>query len=110
MTTVPEPVASFIEAVNRHDGDAFLDAFAPDGFVDDWGRVFTGRDEIRAWSDAEFIGARGVLTVEEVDEVESAPEEIEVIGDWRSQHANGRSKFTFAIAGDKLASMTIRAG
>ena len=35
---IPEPVASFITAVNDHDEQAFLDAFAPDGTVDDWGR------------------------------------------------------------------------
>ncbi|HLT61967.1 MAG TPA: nuclear transport factor 2 family protein, partial [Microlunatus sp.] len=62
--TVPEPIAGFIDAVNRHDEQAFLDAFTPDGSVDDWGRVFTGRDEIKAWSDNEFIGARGTLAVE----------------------------------------------
>lgn len=107
MTAVPEPVASFIDAVNRNDGDAFLGAFAPDGFVDDWGRIFTGREQIKAWSDVEFIGAHGTLAVEEVD---AGEETIEVVGDWRSQHANGRSKFTFAVAGDQLASMTIREG
>ena len=42
--TIPEPVASFITAVNDHDEQAFLDAFAPDGTVDDWGRDFTGRE------------------------------------------------------------------
>src|SRR5690625_6857001 len=54
--TIPEPVASFIEAVNRHDEAAFLDAFTSNGTVDDWGRVFTGRDEIKRWSEKEFIG------------------------------------------------------
>src|SRR5699024_11638510 len=49
--TIPEPVASFITAVNDHDEQAFLDAFAPDGTVDDWGRDFTGREQIKTWSD-----------------------------------------------------------
>lgn len=48
---IPEPVASFLDAVNRHDACAFLDAFAPDGEVDDWGRVFSGRAAIKTWSD-----------------------------------------------------------
>ncbi|WP_221584622.1 nuclear transport factor 2 family protein [Microbacterium sp. G2-8] len=105
--TVPEPVASFITTVNAHDEQGFLDAFAADGFVDDWGRVFTGRDAIKGWSDGEFIGATGVLTPEEVTR---EGDEITVIGDWRSTHANGRSRFTFRVAGDRLASMTIREG
>jgi hypothetical protein len=105
--TIPEPVASFIDAVNRHDEAAFLDAFTAAGAVDDWGRIFTGRDAIKAWSDSEFIGSRGTLAVEEVD---AADETVTVVGDWRSNHANGRSKFIFDVDGDKLAKMTIREG
>lgn len=106
--SIPEPVASFIETVNRHDDDGFLAAFVDGGTVDDWGRTFTGRDEIKAWSDREFIGSQGVLTVEEVTVSDDA--QVIVVGDWRSNHANGRSKFVFDVAGDKLARMTIREG
>lgn len=35
---------------------------------------------------------------------------VTVIADWRSNHANGLSQFVFRVAGDKLASMTIREG
>ncbi|KMS85906.1 nuclear transport factor 2 family protein [Prauserella rugosa] len=105
--TVPEPVAAFIDHVNAHDNEAFLDSFTADGFVDDWGRVFTGRDEIAAWSDNEFIGARGTLTVEEVDVTDGL---ITVVGDWRSNHANGRSSFALETDGDRITSMTIREG
>ncbi|MER7557525.1 nuclear transport factor 2 family protein [Nocardioides sp. NPDC126508] len=105
--TIPEPVAAFIEAVNRHDEPAVLDAFTEGGAVDDWGRIFTGRDQIKGWSDNEFIGAEGTLAVEEV---EAAGSTVTVIGDWRSNHANGRSKFVFDVAGDQLARMTIREG
>ncbi|MCF2570741.1 nuclear transport factor 2 family protein [Brevibacterium sp. UCMA 11754] len=104
---IPEPVAGFIDTVNAHDAQGFLDAFTADGTVDDWGREFTGRDAIKAWSDKEFIGATGVLTPEEVS---NDGDEVTVIGDWRSTHANGRSSFTFAVDGDKLSRMTIREG
>lgn len=107
MTDIPEPVASFIEGVNRHDEQAFLDAFTDDGFVDDWGRVFRGREAIKGWSDNEFIGATGVLTPQETT-VDG--ETVTVVGDWASTHANGLSSFTFAVTGDRLASMTIREG
>lgn len=50
-TPVPEPVGSFIEAVNRHDDDAFQAAFTAGGFIDDWGRTFTGREAMKRWSD-----------------------------------------------------------
>lgn len=107
MAEIPEPVASFIEAVNRHDEQAFLDAFTAEGSVDDWGRVFTGRDAIKGWSDGEFIGATGTLTPETVT-IDAGV--VTVIGDWRSTHANGRSSFAFETAGEKIARMTIREG
>lgn len=108
MTTeIPEPVASMIEAINGQDEQAFLDLFADDGYVDDWGRTFRGLEAIDGWSSGELIGAEGTLAVESVD---VGPDAVEVVGDWRSKHANGRSRFTFAVAGDKVASMTIREG
>ncbi|MEV1295351.1 nuclear transport factor 2 family protein [Pseudonocardia sp. NPDC049635] len=107
-TTIDDPVvAAFVATVNRHDREGFLDAFIDGGVVDDWGRTFTGRDEIAAWSDREFIGSRGVLTPEEVRAADGA---VTVVGDWRSTHANGRSSFTFQLDGSRIASMTIREG
>ena len=109
MTThsTPEPVASFLAAVNRHDEAGFLDAFTTDGVVDDWGRIFRGRGQIKAWSDKEFIGATGTLTPEEVS---VSGGEVTVVGDWASTHANGRSKFVFTVDGDSITRMTIREG
>lgn len=107
MTEIPSPVREFIDTVNAHDDAGFLDAFTEDGYVDDWGRVFTGRDAIKGWSDVEFIGATGTLTPRDVT-VDG--DTVRVVGDWASTHANGLSEFTFAVAGDKLASMTIREG
>lgn len=105
--TIPEPVASFIEAVNRHDEDALFGTFAANPVVDDWGSIYDGREAIKTWSDREFLGARGLLTVEEVS---TAPGEVTVIGDWRSSFANGRSRFVFRVAGDAIERMTIREG
>jgi hypothetical protein len=55
-----------------------------------------------------LIGAEGTLSVESV----TTPDErsVVVIGDWRSNHANGLSRFEFVTAGDRVASMTIREG
>lgn len=107
MIELPQTVSDVIEAVNRHDEEAFLDAFAEGGYVDDWGRIFTGRAEIKGWSDGEFIGAHGVLTPEETS---VSGDVVTVVGDWASEHANGRSSFVFEVVGDRLASMTIREG
>jgi ketosteroid isomerase-like protein len=102
---LPAPVAEFVEAVNRHDDDAFLAFFPPDGVVDDWGREFVGPDAIRGWSDNEFIGAEGTMDVRSVSERDGV---VTVIADWRSTHANGLSSFAFASEGDRITRMTIR--
>jgi hypothetical protein len=105
---IPEPVASVIAAINGHDEDGFLDAFTDDGYVDDWGRTFSGRDAIHGWSSKELIGAEGTLTVESVTTTPSGS--VVVVGDWRSNHANGPSRFEFEAVGQQIASMTIREG
>ncbi|GAB3730782.1 nuclear transport factor 2-like protein [Nocardiopsis nanhaiensis] len=104
---IPEPVASFVGSVNNHDEQAFLDAFTEDGVVDDWGREFQGREAIKAWSDGEFIGAKGILSVQSAQPTD---EGVTLVGDWRSNHANGLSSFAFTIEGDRIARMTIREG
>ncbi len=83
----------------------FLAAFTDAGVVDDWGREFTSREAIKAWSDDEFIGAHGTM---DVQRVERDGDRVGVVADWRSTHANGLSEFTFDVAGDQIARMTIR--
>lgn len=104
---IPEPVASFIKSVNAHDETAFEKFFTDDPVVDDWGRVFTGFDQIKTWSDVEFIGSAPTFTVTEVS---LAPGSVTVVGEWRSSHANGPSSFRFDLKADKIAAMTIREG
>jgi hypothetical protein len=105
MVQLPSPVHEFVTAVNAHDEQAFLDSFTERGAVDDWGREFIGRSEIKAWSDKEFIGAEGTMDVQRVDR---RAHQVVVLADWRSTHANGLSEFTFDVAGDSVSKMTIR--
>ena len=84
-----------------------LDAFTDTGIVDDFGRVFSGREDIAQWSEREFIGANGTLTPETVSIDDDA---IRIVADWRSSRANGRTLFSFVVDGDRLAAMVIREG
>ena len=68
MDTLPAPVQAAVDAANRGDVEAFLGVFAEAGVVDDWGREFAGRNAIRGWSDAEFIGKQVTLAVVGVEE------------------------------------------
>lgn len=105
MTELPSPVRELVAAVNDHDEAGFLAAFPEDGVVDDWGREFVGRDQIKGWSDGEFIGAHGTMDVQQVS---TEGDRVVVVADWRSTHANGLSEFSFDVAGDRVRRMTIR--
>ena len=106
MKTLPQPLARAIEAANAGDTETFLACFTPDGVVDDWGRELRGPDEIRSWSDREFIGVHVSLDVTGVEQQDGATTVTATVG---GEGFNGPSHFTFDVAGDRLARMTIRA-
>jgi SnoaL-like domain len=100
------PVQQMLDAANGGDLPRFLALFTEDGVVDDWGREFRGVPQIKSWSDAEFIGKRVSLAVEEV---ERRGAETVVTAQVGGDGFNGPSHFTFEVAGDKVSRMTIRA-
>jgi hypothetical protein len=101
---IPAAVQRALTAIDEQDNDAFVAAFATDGFVNDWGRELRGHDRIRSWSDNELIGKRATFTGTEVT-TPGNPLTIrtQVGGDG----FNGPSHFTFDVQNDQLASMTI---
>lgn len=101
---LPSPVAELVAAVNRGDIETFLAFFAEDGAVDDWGRRFVGRTAIRNWSDKEFIGAHGRMSV---SKVEQHGNEIAVDAAWKSSYYSGNSRFIFIVAGGQIREMRI---
>src|SRR4029079_7955263 len=105
MAGVPSPVRAALDAANGGDTDAFLDTFVDgEGAVDDWGRVFRGRDRIREWSDAEFIGKQVTLDVTGVRTDGSTTVVSAQVG---GNGFNGPSDFAFDVSGDKVALMRI---
>jgi hypothetical protein len=103
---LPAPVQAVFDATNAGDTGAFLDAFAPDGVVDDWGREFHGHEAIRKWSDGENIGVQARLTPTAAVENDG---EYVVTATVAGGGFNGPSHFTFRMVGDRVARMTIRA-
>ena len=103
---LPGPVRNAVDAANRGDAEAFLDSFVPTGVVDDWGREFAGREAIRGWSDAEFIGKRVSLAVTDAEEDGAT---TVVTADVGGDGFNGPSHFTFTADGPLLSRMAIRA-
>jgi hypothetical protein len=86
----------------RH--QAFLAFFPKDGVVIDSGRHFKGHDAIRRWSDREFIGARGRMTVTEVTQKKDV---VTVRADWKSNFYSGPSRFEFALDGEQIRELRI---
>jgi hypothetical protein len=97
-------IRQFFDATNRGDSEAFLDAFADGAVLDDWGRTFTGREEIAGWNARENIGVHSHFETTGVtrtgDEVRVG---IEVTGDGY----NGGGAMTFTLAGGRIARMVI---
>ena len=94
-----------IEATNAEDRQAFLDTFAEDAVVDDFGRRFVGKSEISAWSDRENIGTHNRIEVTGVrPDGEGIILDIEVRGDGY----NGGGTFAIRSRDGEIRSMVIR--
>lgn len=96
MTTIPDAVQRVVTAINDADLDAFVAAFAPDGQVDDWGRVLSGSDGVRSWGESDAIGAGAQMSVVESD---TDGEVTHLVFDWTSRVFNGRSHAYVTVRG-----------
>ena len=103
---VPAPVRALIKATNAGDTNAFLATFTSSGLINDWGREFRGRDAIRKWSDAEFIGTDCQLTL---ISVQTDDAQTVLVGDVRSSGFNGRTTFTFELDGGAVSALRLTA-
>ncbi|MEU9114808.1 nuclear transport factor 2 family protein [Streptomyces sp. NPDC048483] len=101
---LPAPVDRALRAANGGDIDGFLAAFADDGAVNDWGREFRGQEEIRGWSDREFIGRQVTL---EVTAVRTRGDTTTVSLQVGGNANTGPSDFAFTVQGDRIAMMRI---
>jgi hypothetical protein len=105
MSELEPAISQVFDATNRGDSEAFLNAFAADGVVDDWGRTFTGRDEIAGWNDRENIGVNSHI---DVTGVEREGDAVKVGVAVSGEGYNGGGAFTFTLAPDgRIARMVI---
>ena len=103
---IPAAVQRALDAIDALDNDAFVAAFAADGYVNDWGREFRGHDRIRTWSTNELIGKQATFTNTEVT---TPGNPITLITQVGGNGFNGPSHFTFDVQNNTLAAMTITA-
>ncbi len=104
--TLPVEVQAVVDAINEGDTDAFVDAFAADGRVDDWGRVLTGSDGVRSWAATDAIGQNARI---DVVEASTDGDTTHIVFDWSSNRFNGRSEAYVTIAAGKVTEFRIPA-
>jgi hypothetical protein len=104
---VPGPVALLVDSINQADVDRFVAAFAPDGFIDDWGRTYRGPDGIRSWALSDAIGAGARMRILSA-RTEGAVTSTRFL--WRSSVFTGESVGEFTVAEGTLQSFVIRSG
>jgi len=105
MSELESAIQQVFDATNHADSDAFVDAFAADGVIDDWGRTFTGHAEIAGWNARENIGVHAQIEPGAVTrDGDAVKVGVTVSGDGY----NGGGAFTFTLAPDgKVARMVI---
>lgn len=106
--TLPSPIQAYFDADSRGDGEALVQAFAPDAVVDDEGRSHAGREAIGAWWRAakaryrhviEPLGMTGKGDVAEI--------RAQVAGDFPGSPA--KLTFAFRLEGDRITGLEIGA-
>jgi hypothetical protein len=55
---LPNAIRTFIQATNEGDSEAFVAAFAPDAYLNDWGHEFHGRSGVTQWNQTDNIGVQ----------------------------------------------------
>jgi hypothetical protein len=98
------PIRAMIDATNSGDVDSFLDAFTGDAVLEDWGRTFTGRDEIAGWNERENIGVSSHI---EPTSVQRGDDGVRVGVSVSGEGYNGGGAMTFVLEGGRIARMVI---
>lgn len=105
-SSVPAPIAAFIDATNAGDSDAFLAAFADDAVLSDWGRVYRGRDAIADWDRTDNIGKRSHFEL--IDIASGAGTDTYVVTlTVNGDGYNGTGPMTITVSGDRISRLTI---
>jgi hypothetical protein len=105
MAELDPPIQAMFDATNAGDSDAFLAAFAEDAVLIDWGRTFTGHDQIAGWNANENIGVQSHI---ETTGVQREGDDVIVGVNVSGNGYNGGGSFAFRTAGGRITRMEIR--
>jgi hypothetical protein len=71
---IPKPIATFIEATNKHNSKEFLAVISETAIINDEGHDYRGIAEIKKWSDEKVFGAE--ITLEPIKIIERSDKTI----------------------------------
>ena len=104
MSRLDPPIRAMFDATNAEDSTAFVDTFAEDAVLVDWGRTFTGHAEIGSWNANENIGVHSRIAATGVDRDGNRTRVgVSVSGGGY----NGGGAFVFETAGGRITRMEI---
>ena len=106
LSETPAPIRAFLDATNGADSEAFVAAFTPDATLDDWGRIYRGRDGIRDWDSTDNIGVQAhfdVLAIATEDAPDTFVATLRVSGNGH----NGTGAMSFQLRDGHIASLRI---
>jgi ketosteroid isomerase-like protein len=105
-TTLPEPLAAYFAAQNRHDIDAMLDNFAVDAEVKDEGEERRGRDAIRAWMEETTRKYRPTALVVAIED-QGGTTVVSVLISGTFAGSPARLRYDFTRRGGRIARLEI---
>ncbi len=103
-TGTPEVLQRFFDTTNAGDSAGFLDCFAADAYLNDWGSEYRGRDGVARWNQTDNIGVKSKLT--------PLRRELDGMG-WRVRVSvtgggfNGEGNMHFTLTGDRISRLVI---
>jgi hypothetical protein len=105
MPELEAPIAAMLDATNREDSAAFLEAFSEDAVIDDWGREFTGKAEIATWNKNENIGVNSRI---EATGATRSGDETTVAVAVTGNGYNGGGSMVFTTSAGRIQRLVIR--
>ena len=106
MAATPEEIQRFVDATNRGDTDAFVEAFTEDAHLDDWGRSFDGRAGVRSWDTTDNIGVQAHVDVLDVQPGQTDQEYVATIRVSGNGY-NGTGPMAFRLRDGLIAELRI---
>ncbi|KGH98629.1 hypothetical protein [Oenococcus oeni] len=104
-TDLPQVINQFVEYTNSENSKDFINLFAEEAILNDWGRIFKGRNSISEWNKNENIGKKSRFQI--LDSHETAVNNWMVQIKVNGNGFNGTGPMEFKISDNHILSIRI---